>query len=183
MSRLVNIRTFLALVAVGANILVLSACGGEPRRAVSYTTVVSTPDVGEPSDTARVIDPARAAYIRRVDAVCARINPERERAISGVGSAGDNAHAEQSMKQSIVLAEQQLREVAAVKPPAADRQLIASNVIDRLKTRLGLRRKLAVDLRDDDVGDASRNRAQLDALTIALRSFARGFGFRVCGER
>ena len=67
-------------MAAAAAVAGLSACGGAPRRAP--VRELATPVVSEPSATARVTDPVRARYVRRVHAVCARYNPRREGALA-----------------------------------------------------------------------------------------------------
>jgi hypothetical protein len=175
-----NVR-ILALVATAALAAGVSACGGEPRRAA--VSELSTPTVSEPAGTAQVSDPARARYVRQVDRVCAHYNPRREQAMADAEHAPGVDNATQIYDTSILLAEKQLHGIEAIAPPSADRQLIASNVIDRLRQRIVLRRALRNDLIASDADSAERHRAQLDALTIALQSFARGYGFRTCGAR
>jgi hypothetical protein len=119
--------------------------------------------------------------VRRVDQVCARYNPERDQAVAESEQASDVERAVKDYDRNISFAEAQLRAVEAIAPPAADRVLIQSNVVDRLRQRIVLRRALRGDLLASDAAGAQRHRAQLDALTIALQAFARGYGFRVCG--
>lgn len=177
MPRPTRIVVLLAVAATSATLL--AACGGEPRRGA--VTDVTTPSVSVPQGTARVTDPARARYVRAVDAVCDRYNPEREQATAEAGSAPDADHAARAYDGTIAFAEAQLRAVEAVTPPAGDRILIARNVLDRLRERLTLRRELRADLAASDAASAQVNRAKLDTITLALESFARGYGFRVCG--
>ncbi len=121
--------------------------------------------------------------MREVDAVCVRYNPRRDAAVEQAGAAGDVPAAVRDYDQGIALAERQLAAIEAVAAPAADRALIEHNVLDRLRRRIVLRRALSADLEASDTAGAQRDRAQLDALTIALQSFARGYGFRQCGAR
>ena len=181
MWRVTAFSRVLAVVAAAAAVAGLSACGGEPRRAP--VRELATPVVSEPSGTARVTDPVRARYVRRVDAVCARYNPRREGALAEAERAPDEHGAVEAYDSSISLAQDQLRGIEAIVPPDADRALIQRNVVDRLRERLALRRAMRADLLASDTASAQRNRAQLDALTIALQAFARGYGFRVCGAR
>jgi hypothetical protein len=48
--------------------------------------------------------------------------------------------------ETVTLATEQLRRIMAIEPPLADRELIERNVIDRLRERLALRRRLQRDL-------------------------------------
>ena len=169
----------LVVLAFGAASVGVTACGGEPRRAV--VRELSVPSVSEPADSARVIDPARARYVKQVDTVCARYNPQRAQALANAERAPDASAAAQDYEANISLAEDQLRAVEAVAVPPADRALIEQNVIARLRERLLLRRALRRALLASDTTNAQSERAQLDALTIALQAFARGYGFRVCG--
>jgi hypothetical protein len=166
----------LAAVILAAG---LAACGGEPRRTPVRELV--TPTVSQPAGPARVTDPDRARYVREVDRVCDRYNPQRDDAVSEAEKAPDVDTAVAAYDDSIALADQQLRGIEAIAPPDADRALIERNVVDRLRERLDLRRALREDLRESDAAGAQRHRAQLDALTIALQAFARGYGFQVCG--
>jgi hypothetical protein len=167
------------IVVAVASVVGLSACGGDERRAP--VVQVSTPSVAVPPGTARVTDPERARYVRAVDAVCARENPRREQAVADAEAAPDVAGAVRAYDDDIAIAEGQLRGVTAVTPPPADRTLIRRNVLARLQERIGLRRSLRDDLSRSDAASAERHRAQLDALTLTLESFARGYGFRICG--
>lgn len=171
----------LALLAATATVGGLVACGGEPRR--EPVRELSTPTVSEPPGTARVTDPDRSRYVRRVDGVCGRFNPQREQALGEAERAPDVQRAAQAYDSNIALAEEQLRGVEAIVAPSTDRALIERNVIDRLRERIALRRALRDDLLASDTASAERHRAQLDALTIALQAFARGYGFRTCGAR
>lgn len=172
------LRSTMVLAAVLAAV-VLAACGGDARRAP--VVQVTSPSVTVPPGTASVTDPDRARYVRAVDAVCARDNPRRERAVAEAEAAPDVDGAVKAYDDHIAIAEEQLRGVQAETPPAADRVLIRRNVVDRLTERLALRRALRDDLSRSDAESAQRHRAQLDALTLTLESFARGYGFKVCG--
>ncbi len=146
-------------------------------------TVVQGQSVHMAPGTAHVADPARAAYIRRVDAICRVRNPQRDADVRAARDAATEAEAVVAYDRSIATAGAQLREIEAVPPPPADADLITRNVFDRLRQRITLRRRISQDLAAADAGAASRDRAQLDALTIALEGFARGYGFAVCGAR
>jgi len=170
-------------LAVIAGALVLGAaitgCGGDERRApVSEPPPAVTVD--EPAGTASVGDPARAAYIRKADRICAELDPEREAKRQEAGKADDP---DVAYGESVDLAAEQLRRIEALTPPAADTDLITSNVVDRLHARLDLRRRLQTALADGDEAGATRDQAQLEALGTAIRSFARGYGFKECGSR
>lgn len=166
--------------------LAAAGCGGEAGRAPETATVITvmgSPTVPLPPHTARITDPARAAYVKQVDAVCRTRNPERDKDVKEAADASSEEESVAAYDRSITTADEQLREIEAVKPPADDADLITTNVIDRLKQRIVLRRKLSQALADDDADAASRDRAELDALTIALQSFARGYGFSDCGSK
>ena len=170
-----------ALAALTALLLLgvpLAGCGGEGGRAPAATPAAVTVD--EPSGTARVTDPARATYIRRADRVCAELDPEREGKLREVEGAEDPAG---TYADTVTLAEEQLRRIEALTPPAADGDLIARNVIDRLHSRLVFRHRLRSDLAAGDERAAASDQAHYEALGIAVRSFARGYGFKECGTR
>jgi hypothetical protein len=170
----------MALTALSVSVAPVG-CGGEARRGPVRTVAGPPPaavTVNEPAGTARVTDPARAAYIRRADRVCADLDPRRESKLHEVEGASDPAGA---YAQTVTLAREQLRRIEAIHPPAGDRELIARNVIDRLRERLGLRDRLQRDVADDDADAAARDQSQFEALGVAVHSFARGYGFRKCG--
>jgi hypothetical protein len=176
-------RSALAAFTVVALGVPLSGCGGEPARAPVRTAAAATPaaiTVEEPAVTARVTDRARRAYIRRADRVCADLDPQRESKLREVEGAADP---EGTYADTVTLAAEQLRRIAAIEPPAADRSLIGRNVIDRLRERLALRERLERDLAAADATAASRDQVRYEALGVAVRSFARGYGFRECGKR
>ena len=171
----------ISLLALGA-----AGCGGEAARApqtATVLTVVQGQTVAAPSGTARITDPARAAYVRKVDAICRVRNPERDADVKAAGEASDEHEAVKAYDRSISTADDQLHEIESVTPPRGDADLITTNVIDRLRERIALRKRISRDLADSDATAASRDRAQLDALTIALMSFARGYGFNACGSK
>ncbi len=170
-----------ALAAVAATVVPIAGCGGEAQRAP--VRELSTPSVTQAAGSARVTDPVRARYVQQVDRVCARYNPQREKALSEAEHASDNARAVSAYDGNIALAQAQLRGVEAIAPPTTDRVLIQHNVVDRLRQRLALRLALRTDLLDSNPASAQRHRAQLDASLIALEAFARGYGFRICGAR
>lgn len=178
--------TRLALPALAAVTLVVTGCGAESgrvERVATVVTVVAGQTVPLPAATARVTDPARARYVAKVDAICRVRNPERDAAVKAAGEAGSEEEAVKAYDRSITTADDQLREIEAVTPPSADRELITTNVVDRLRRRLALRRLISQDLARSDATSASRHRAELDALTISLQSFARGYGFHDCGAK
>ena len=54
-------------------------------------------------------------------------------------------------------------------------------MIDLLKRRLAVRRRLRRALEQEDEAAVARGQRQLEELTLALQGFARGYGFKVCG--
>ncbi len=179
-SSMPSVAQLTPVVLVSA--VLLSGCGGEPRRAAVTVTVPAPTSSGvtvpETSGTARVTDPARMAYIRAADRVCGTLDPEREAKLREVKSAPSPVDA---YAATVALAGEQLRRIAAIPPPPADRSLIARNVVDRLHARLIARQYLQRDLAAGDDSAAARDQAQFEALGVAVRSFARGYGFRKCG--
>lgn len=167
------------LAGVLALTITFSGCGGEEARA-PVPAAPQAVTVDEPVGTASVGDPERAAYIRKADRICAELDPKRDAKRQQAGDADDP---EAAYGESVDLAAEQLRRIDALTPPAGDGDLIASNVIDRLQARLDLRRRLQTALADGDEGSAARDQAQLEALGTAVRSFARGYGFKECGAR
>ena len=188
MSRSIHRAALASALAVGA--VGLAACGGDTNRAETTTTVTTgptasaaaAPQLAHAPATAAVSDPARRAYVRRVDGVCRRLdskrNAARERAAEGV----DEAQGAQAYDDSIALGERQLREIEAIPVPPGESQLLRTNVFDVLHRQLQLRREMQSALGDQDVESLQVMRSQLDSLTQSLLGFARGYGFRVCGE-
>ncbi len=58
----------------------------------------------------------------------------------------------------------------------------AANLFDPISRQLVLRRQIRNALAAVDVPRLRQLRGELDNLTVALTAFARGYGFRVCGE-
>jgi hypothetical protein len=139
-----------------------AGCGGEPRRAPEEhaSTTPAAITVDEPVETATVTDPARAAYIRRADRICSTLDPKRETTLRGVDDASDPAG---TYEATVTLARERLRRIEALRPPAADADLIAQNVIDRLRTRLAVRGRLEHDLTTGDEDAAARDQAEYEA--------------------
>jgi hypothetical protein len=63
----------------------------------------------------------------------------------------------------VTLARERLRRIETLRPPAADADLIAQNVIDRLRTRLAVRGRLEHDLTTGDEDAAARDQAEYEA--------------------
>lgn len=176
---------FLGLLAA-----LLIGCGGDRRRAETETTQRTTaapPKVPQQPaagsvQVANVTDPARRAYVARVDAICGRIEPERTKEQERVGASADPAEAVRAYDDSIALGWRELRRIEAIPTPPGDKALLKANVFDPIKGQLALRARIRAALATADVPRLRRLRAELDNSTRALTGFARGYGFRVCGE-
>lgn len=174
----------LALLAPG--------CGAARNRAETVTTAPTTPRAVPPSQAApgaggsavvvKVADPERRAYIARVDRICRRLDRDRKTASQRVGESADAQEAATAYDDTIALGEQQLREIEAVPVPARDRDALRANVFGVIERQLGVRRKIRAALAGGDVTLVAGLRQQLDDLTRSLVGFARGYGYRVCGE-
>jgi hypothetical protein len=187
--RLSSILVLLGLVAV-----LLAGCGGDKRRGeAEQTEATSPPSAAEtpasspaPSggrlQVTKVTDPARRAYIAQVDAVCRRIEPERAKEQERVGTSTEPAEAVKAYEDSINLGWRELRRIEAIAEPPGDATLLKANVLDPIKGQLALRARIRGALAAADVPLLRRLRTELDNSGRALTGFARGYGFRVCGE-
>lgn len=180
-------RALFALAAASA-IALLAACGGETGRAETSTAVAQTPDYGSGQqlastpDTATVNDPARRAYIGRVDGVCKKLDRERNAAREQAAAGAETSQGTQAYDDSIALGWRQLHAIEAIQAPPGDAKLLRTNVYEVLRRQLAIRRRMGRALADTDVAELQTLRVQLDSLTQSLLGFARGYGFRVCGE-
>lgn len=189
--RLLSLLALVGLVAV-----LLAACGGDTRRGEAEqaeTTTAPAPGVAETSETSqpttsgplqvtKVTDPVRRAYVNRVDAICGRMDPERTKEQERVGTATDTTEAVNTYEGSIKLGWRELREIEAIAEPPSDKALLAANVFGPIRSQLALREQIRDALAATDVPLLRRLRAELDNSTRALTGFARGYGFRTCGE-
>jgi hypothetical protein len=131
---------------------------------------------------AKVTDPHRLAYIDRTDRICASIDPERSTARKRVGEAADIQGAVKAYEQDTALGSTELRQIMAVPPPPGDAALLRANVFDPIRRQLALRAKIRAALAAVDVPRLQVLRAELDNISQALTAFARGYGWRFCGE-
>jgi hypothetical protein len=182
-------RTALILL-FGLLIAALAGCGGDRRRAETETTETATHPTAQPQQlpaggpvrVARVADPRRRAYLGRVDAICARIDPERTKEQERVGASTDSAQAAKAYDDTIALGRRELRQIEAVPPPPGDGALLKANVLDPVRAQLALRARIRRALAATDLPALRQLRSELDNSTRTLTGFARGYGFRVCGE-
>lgn len=187
----VRLASVLVLALLLAN---FAGCGGDKRRGESETTEATTqpsavqspestaPRSTEPVRVTKVTDPARRAYVARVDAICAQIDPERAKEQERVGSSTDSAQAARTYDDTIVLGWRELRRIEAIPEPAGEKAVLKANVIEPIKGQLALRERIRSALAEANVPLVRRLRAELDNSTRALTGFARGYGFRTCGE-
>lgn len=168
----------------------LAGCGAETRRAETETesTAASVPAPSTPSGpakkapVAKVTDPHRRTYIDRTDRICASFDPERSTARKRVGEAADIQGAVKAYEQDTALGSTELRQIIAVPPPPGDAALLRANVFDPIRRQLALRAKIRAALAAVDVPRLRVLRAELDNISQALTAFARGYGWRSCGE-
>lgn len=177
--------------------MVIAGCGGDTRRgeAEQAETTTAPTHPSEPSQSTggestagqsvqvtKVTDPVRRAYVNRVDAICGRMDPERTKEQERVGTATGTTEAVNTYEGSIKLGWQELREIEAIAEPPSDKALLAANVFGPIRSQLALREQIRDALAATDVPSLRRLRAELDNSTRALTGFARGYGFRTCGE-
>jgi hypothetical protein len=179
-----------SILTVGLLAGLLLGCGGDRRRAETETgeatrqpsAAVPQPTHSGPVRVTKVADPARRSYIARVDAICGKVDRERTTQEEKVGAARGTAEAAKAYEDTVVLGWHELRRVEAVPPPPGDQALLRANVFDAVKEQLRLRTRIGAALSEVDVRLLRALRAHLDNSTRALTGFARGYGFRVCGE-
>jgi len=180
-----------AFLLVGLAFLA-AGCGGDTRRAESEqgggTTTTgpaptaTTPSTGStPVVSAAVTDPARRAYISRVDRVCSRLDPERNSSRERVGKSAGAGEAARAYEEGTALGWRELRDLKAIPTPPGDDQSLQANLYGPIEAQLALRRQIRGALAAVDVARLRVLRAQLDNLTRAVAGFARGYGFRACG--
>jgi hypothetical protein len=182
-------RLFL-LIGLPLALAGLNGCGAETRRAETETeTAAGPPTVTSASTTvprgapvARVTDPRRRAYIVRTDRICHHFDPERAGARKRVGEAADIAGATRAYGEDTALGAAELRQIEAVPPPPGDAALLRAYVFDPIRRQLALRARIRAALAAVDVPRLRVLRAQSDELGRALSAFARGYGWRACGE-
>jgi hypothetical protein len=183
----------LASAAILVAVVVLAAgCGGDTGRGEGEGSVASTgattTQTGGATGAAvkvpvtNVTDPARRAYIARVDRICSRFDPEHAGASEELGKSKDEKEAANAYEGSIALWEKQLAAIEAVPVPPGDKSSLRANLFDVIRRQLVIRRQIRVALAAVDVQRLQQLRSELDNLTVTLIGFARGYGFRVCGE-
>jgi hypothetical protein len=168
----------------------LAGCGAETRRAETETeaatTSVPAPPVptGQPKNVpvAKVTDPHRRAYIAGTDRICRSLDPERSAARKRVGESADIQGAVKAYEKDTALGFSELRKIEAVPPPPGDAALLRANVFEPIRSQLVLRAKIQAALAAVDVPRLRVLRAELDNISRALSAFARGYGWRACGE-
>jgi hypothetical protein len=185
---------FACLLAVGALVSAFAGgCGGDTRRGEQESSGAVTHEAKTPVPASqgsapghvvatRITDPARRAYVARVDSVCGQIDPERGAEQARVGAAKQVGEAVKVYDDSIALGWKELRQIEAIQPPPGDRTALRANVFDVIRSQLALRRRIAKALAAVDVPRLRVLRAEEDNMARALTGFARGYGFRVCGE-
>lgn len=170
----------------------LASCGGDTRRAESEATEsgssaatipsASRPAVaGGPVIATKVTDPARRAYVARVDAICSRLDPGRSRAEVRVGESSRPEEAARAYEDTIALGWRELHQIEAIPTPPGDHQLLRANIFEPIRRQLAIRRQISRALVQTDIPQLRRLRTELDDLARALGGFARGYGFQVCG--
>lgn len=168
----------------------LAGCGAETRRAETETEAATTSVPAAPAATgrpkkvpvAKVTDPHRRAYISRTDRICRNLDQERSTARKRVGESADIQGAVKAYEEDTTLGSSELRKIEAVPPPPGDAALLQANVFEPIRSQLLLRAKIRAALAAVDVPRLRVLRAELDNISRALSAFARGYGWRACGE-
>lgn len=160
----------------------MASCGGDTRRAETEATEARTTGAGGPVIATKVTDPARRAYVGRIDAICRRFDPERSKAEERVGESVRPEEASRAYDGTIALGWRELRQIEAIPPPPGDHKLLRANVFGPIRRQLAIRQQISTALSETAVPQLRRLRAELDNLSRALGGFARGYGFQVCGK-
>jgi hypothetical protein len=176
-------------LALGLVAGLLAGCGGDRRRAETETgeattqpTAVQQPPRSGPVRVTKVTVPARRSYIGRVDAICGKVDGERSADEQEVGAARSTSEAAKAYDDTVALGWRELKRIESVSPPPGDGPLLRANVFDTVREQLRLRAQIGRALSAVEVPRLRALRALLDDSTRALTGFARGYGFRVCGE-
>jgi hypothetical protein len=182
---LAGIGVFLALVG-------LSGCGGDTRRGETETTATAANPAMTPAPTrqgtaanppvAAIADPRRRAYVARTDRICRSLDSERSTERERVREAADLQGAEKAYGRGTVLGSEELKRLEAVAPPPGDATVLRANVFDPVRRQLALRAQIRSAYAAVDLPRLRVLRAQLDEISRALSAFARGYGWRACGE-
>jgi hypothetical protein len=130
----------------------------------------------------KISDPARRAYVASVDSVCGHLDRERSTEQGKVASSKLTSEAVKAYDDTIALGWKELRQIEAIPTPPGERAVLRANVFDVIRSQLALRRRISGALAAVDVPRLRVLRAEADNMTRALTGFARGYGFRVCGE-
>ncbi len=182
---LAGIGVFLALAG-------LSGCGGDTRRGETETTSAVATQPVAPAPTrqgtaanppvATIADPRRRAYVARTDRICRSLDSERNTERERVREAADLQGAEKAYEQGTALGNAELKRLEAVAPPPGDAAVLRANVFDPVRRQLALRAQIRSAYAAVDLPRLRALRAQLDEISRALSAFARGYGWRACGE-
>jgi hypothetical protein len=131
---------------------------------------------------ATIADPRRQAYVSRTDRICRNLDSERNTERQRVREAADLHGAEKAYGRGTALGNAELRRLEAVAPPPGDAVVLRANVFDPVRRQLALRTQIRAALAVVDLPRLRALRARLDDISRALSAFARGYGWRACGE-
>lgn len=174
-----------------ASALLLTGCGADQRRAsdssINATTSVTARTVSatgtggayEAPVSAPVTNPARRVYVARVDRICGRIDPERNKERQNPhGALNDVAR---RYVVASALSARELHEIEAIAPPRGDARALKTNVFDVIARQLSIRNQIHQAIISRDLATVEARQSDLDDLTRLLAGFARGYGFKICG--
>ena len=179
------------LIAAIAAAVALVGCGGDSRRAETEPAGSNPVPAGSESPqagrraavpVAAIADPRRRAYVRRTDRICSQFDNERNSERERVREAADVSGAERAYERGTVLGRSELRQLEAVPAPPGDDALLQANVFAPVRSQLALRAQMRTALAEVDLPRLRALRARLDDISRALSAFARGYGWRSCGE-
>ena len=110
------------------------------------------------------------------------MDPERNAAREQVATSADAGQAAKTYDDTIAVGEGELWRIEALPVPPGDGGVLRANVFDVIRRQLAIRRQIRDALAAQDIAQLTSLRGELDSLTRSLTGFARGYGFKVCGE-
>jgi hypothetical protein len=188
-------RPIAGIVAAALVVAIAVGCGGDTRRGEEESAPATTrtgattesptptpnPSPEKPIAT-KITDPVRRAYVGRVDSICARLDRERAGSEKRVAETAGAKEAARAYDDTIAIGWRQLHRIETVPVPPGDGPLLRANVFEPIRRQLAVRHQMAAALAAVELPKLRALRAELDDSARALTGFARGYGFRVCGE-
>ncbi len=183
------VRPLLVGVGLCLALAVSAGCGGDTNRAETESTPTESASTGAQGaggqvrlPVAGISDPGRRGYVKRTDRICEKLDRDRNSERARIGEAASTEAAVTAYEDGTTLGESELERIEAVPPPSGDAALLRANVFDPVRQQLALRARIRDALASVDVPRLRELRSRLDDISRALSAFARGYGWRSCGE-